>query len=130
MLDTIRKQKFLSFSLLLFTLSIGILIGTLLRGGASAQKGQAASDATPLAIPNPVQLSTAFSQLAKKLEPSVVNIATDYVPQQQRASKNRRQPTPDSEDDQGFDMFRRFFGPFGEMPGPQRRSGTGSGVIV
>jgi serine protease Do len=27
-------------------------------------------------------------------------------------------------------MFRRFFGPFGEMPGQQRRSGTGSGVIV
>ncbi|MFB3777658.1 MAG: Do family serine endopeptidase [Bryobacteraceae bacterium] len=130
MLDTMRKQKFLSFSLLLFTLSIGILIGTLLRSGASAQRDQAASDATPLTIPNPVQLSTAFSQLAKKLEPSVVNIATDYVPQQERASKNRRQQAPESEDDQGFDMFRRFFGPFGEMPGQQRRSGTGSGVIV
>jgi serine protease Do len=130
MLETMRRQKFLSFSLLLFTLSIGILIGTLLKSGASAQEGQAASGATPLTIPSPVQLSTAFSQLAKKLEPSVVNITTDYVPQQERASRNRRQPAPDSEDDQGFDMFRRFFGPFGEMPGPQRRSGTGSGVVV
>ncbi len=132
MLDTMRRQKFLSFSLLLFTLSIGILIGTLLRSGASAQKGQAASDATPLSIPNPVQLSTAFSQLAKRLEPSVVNITADYIPKQ-ASSRNRRQPQaqPDQGDEEGFDLFRRFFqGPFDQMPGPQRSTGTGSGVIV
>src|SRR5512139_1561330 len=136
MLDTMRRQKFLPFSLLLFTLSIGILIGTLLRSGASAQKGQAASDATPLTIPNPVQLSTAFSQLAKRLEPSVVNITADYIPKQASSRNNRRQQQaqpaqPDQGDEEGFDLFRRFFqGPFDQMPGPQRSPGTGSGVVV
>ncbi len=132
MLETMKRQKLLSFSLLLFTLSVGILIGTLIRSGVSAQAGQAASDATPLTIPNPVQLSTAFSQLAKRLEPSVVNITTDYIPQQRSASRNRRQQTvPDQGDDQGMDLFRRFFGsPFGDMPAPRRSAGTGSGVVV
>ena len=91
MLETMRRQKLLSFSLLLFTLSVGILIGTLMRSGVSAQSGQAAADATPLTIPNPVQLSTAFSQLAKKLEPAVVNITTDYIPEQRSSSRNRKQ---------------------------------------
>ena len=38
----------------------------------------------------------------------------------------------DQGDEQGFDLFRRFFqSPFGDMPqGQQRRDGTGSGVIV
>jgi serine protease Do len=71
-LEIVRKQKFLSFTLLLFTLSIGILIGTLMNTGVRAARAQVATDATPLTIPDPVQLSTAFSQLAKKLEPSVV----------------------------------------------------------
>ena len=133
----LQKQKLLSFSLLLFTLSIGILIGTLLTHGVSAQKGAAAPDATPLIIPDPVQLSTAFSQLAKKLEPSVVNITATSLPKQAPSTGNRRRQQPqvvpqDPGDDQGFDLFRFFQGPFGgDMPqGQQRREGTGSGVIV
>src|SRR5512141_673950 len=91
----LQKQKLLSFTLLLFTLSIGILIGTLMTRGVSAQKGQAAPDATPLTIPNPVQLSTAFSQLAKKLEPSVVNISTTYLGRQTPSTGRRgRQQSP------------------------------------
>ncbi len=135
MFETMRKQKFLSFTLLLFTLSIGIVIGTLLQSGVRAAGGQGASDATPLKIPDPVQLSTAFSQLAKKLEPSVVNITTDYIPKQAPAARTprRQQPTPDQGDQEGLDFFQRFFqSPFGDlqqMP-PQRRAGTGSGVIV
>jgi serine protease Do len=131
----IQKQKLLSFSLLLFTLSIGILIGTLLTHGVSAQKSAGAPDATPLVIPDPVQLSTAFSQLAKKLEPSVVNITSTSLPKQAPSTGNRRrqqQVVPqDPGDDQGFDLFRFFQGPFGDSPqGQQRRDGTGSGVIV
>src|SRR5512140_3231797 len=135
MLETMRKQKLLSFTLLLFTLSIGIVIGTLLQSGVRAAGGQGASDATPLQIPDPVQLSTAFSQLAKRLEPSVVNITTDYIPKPTPSARNpRRQQTPDPGDQEGFDLFQRFFqSPFGgelqQMP-QQRREGTGSGVIV
>lgn len=130
---TIRRQKLLSVSLLLFTLSLGILIGTLVNTGVRADKGQAATDATPLTIPNPVQLSTAFSQLAKKVEPAVVNIRADYLAKETRSSRNRRgQNQDDEEGDPGFDLFRRFFGsPFGQEPDtPFRREGTGSGVVV
>jgi len=125
--EKMRQQKLLSFSLLLFTLSVGILIGTLLNTEVKADKGQAAPDAKPLEIPSPVQLSTAFSQLAKRLEPSVVNITTDYVPKEPKTSRNRQ-----DEDEQGMDFFRRFFrGPFNELPQmPFRRQATGSGVIV
>ncbi len=131
-IEKMRKEKFLSVSLLLFTLSVGILIGTLLNTGVRAERGQAV-DAKPLEIPSPVQLSTAFSQLAKRLEPSVVNITTDYMPKEQPSARNRRQtPQDENNDDEGFDLFHRFFRgqPFGEMPQMPRRQGTGSGVIV
>lgn len=124
----LQKQKLLSFTLILFTLSLGILIGTLITGGVRAQKDAVAPDATPLKIPDPVQLQTAFSQIAKKLEPSVVNITTTYVSKRATADSRRRQQTP-QEDPEEF--FRRFFAPFGQIPEePQRRDANGSGVIV
>ena len=50
--DKMRSQKLLSFSLILFTLSIGVVIGTLVSTGVKAAKDQAvAPGATPLAIP-------------------------------------------------------------------------------
>ena len=79
--DKIRTQKFLSFTLILFTLAIGVLIGTVIQTGAKAARAQsAAPDATPLTIPNPVLVPNEFTKLAKRLEPSVVNIKTEYIP--------------------------------------------------
>jgi len=141
--DKLRTQKFLSFTLILFTLSIGIVIGTLITSGVKAAKeNTVAPGATPLTIPDPVQLSTTFSQIAKQLEPSVVNISTEYRPKApaQRATpnRNRRQiqpPDDDQGDDSGLpDLFQRFFGnPFGGEGEPdQSRRGfaLGSGVVV
>src|SRR6266481_9226297 len=145
-LNTIRTRKLLSSSLILFTLSVGILIGTLINTGVKAAKDQAAPGATPLVIPNPVQLSTAFSQLAKQLEPSVVNISVTYEPKvgstKQGGRARRRQAPNDDEEGSGDesmqDFFNRFFGsPFGgggvNPEGPQggrKGSALGSGVIV
>ena len=80
--DKVRQQKVLSFGLVLCTLSIGIVIGTLVNPRVHAAKSQAvaAPDATPLVIPNPVLLGNEFTKLAKKLEPSVVYITADYTP--------------------------------------------------
>jgi len=145
--DKLRTQKFLSFTLILFTLSIGIVIGTLITSGVKAAKeNTVAPGATPLTIPDPVQLSTTFTQIAKQLEPSVVNISTEYrpkAPAQTRATPNRRrqQVQPPDDDDQGGgddgglpDLFQRFFGnPFGEgTPEQSQRRGfaLGSGVVV
>ncbi len=129
--ERMRQQKLLSITLLLFTLSIGIVIGTLVNTGVRAAKDQSyAPDATPLTIPPVAQMPSEFTELAKKLEPSVVNISTDYTPRQVRS----RQPqTPQDDDSDGMDMFRRFFGaPFGNQIDPRmfRREATGSGFIV
>jgi serine protease Do len=143
LINTIRTRKLLSSTLILLTLSVGILIGTLVNTGVRAAKdNQAAPGATPLVIPNPVQLSTAFSQLAKQLEPSVVNISTSYEQKAVSArprGKSGKRAQPDDEDNGDEnnmqDFFNRFFGnPFGGTPdGPQGRRGgaaLGSGVIV
>ncbi len=143
--DKLRTQKLLSFTLILFTLSIGIVIGTLVNSGVKAAKDgpTAAPGATPLVIPNPVELSNTFSQIAKQVEPSVVNISTTYLPKtttRNRTPGNRRMQTmPPDEDDQqgngGMDEFLyRFFGnPFGngspEM-GSRKSYALGSGVVV
>ena len=141
--DKLRTQKILSFTLVLFTLSIGIVIGTLINSGVKAAKdSQIAPGATPLVIPNPEELSNTFSQIAKRVEPSVVNISTTYLPKAPVRSTPRggkRQVMPPDDQDQGDtggmdDFFQRFFGsPFGNgAPDMPQRKGyaLGSGVVV
>jgi serine protease Do len=143
-LDKMRTQKVLSFTLVVFTLCLGIVIGTLVNQGVKAAKDdhQLAPGATPLVIPNPVELQNSFSQLAKQVGPSVVNISTSYLPKttSSRPPRSRRQVVP-SPDDQGGDsgnmddFIQRFFGGGGfgggsPMPDMRRGSATGSGVVV
>ena len=144
--EKMRRQKFLTLTLMLFMLSIGIVIGTLVQTSAKAAKEQtAAADATPLTIPKAVPLQNEFTRVAKELEPSVVNISIDYIPTktktESRATPRRRQQpqSPDDDDqDQGGlpDLFQRFFGQggggqfqFGE-PDDQPTQSLGSGVVV
>jgi serine protease Do len=138
--DRLKSQKLLSFTMILFTLSLGVVIGTLVSSGVKAARSDnaAAPDATPLTIPNPVQLSGAFSQIAKMAGPSVVNISTEYRPKAARSQatpRRRGQQAPD--DDQGGngpeDFLYRFFGgsPFGGNPmDSQPTEALGSGVVV
>src|ERR1700693_4015771 len=100
--DSLRKQKFLSFALVLFTLAIGIIIGTVMSTGVKAAKDQvAAPGATPLTIPSPVQLQNSFASITKMVEPSVVNISTESVkkpvPSSRRNSPRRRTPSPNEQ---------------------------------
>ena len=118
--------KVLTFVLIGVTLAIGILIGTLVDSRVKAERSQPVTDATPLRIPDPVELSNEFSRLAKRLEPAVVFIETDFDPRPRETS--RRGPSEPEEGDE-MDLFRRFFGgPFENMPRP--RQATGSGFIV
>src|SRR3954464_4420150 len=121
-LEKLRTQKLLSFTLVVFTLAVGIVIGTLINvntGVKAAKDNSAAPGATPLVIPNPVELSNTFSQIAKQVEPSVVNISTTYNPKPGRAAAGRnRRPAPQDEDEDSGDgmneFLYRFFGnPFG-----------------
>jgi len=143
-LDKMRQQKLLSLSLLIFTLSVGIVIGTLANTGVFAARAQnsAAPDATPLVIPAAVVQPNELSKLAKRLEPSVVNISTDYMPKAAVAGRNKGKPAPDQDEDDeegAMDLFRKFFpnGPGGNGETPRnlpprayRREATGSGFIV
>ncbi len=142
--ENFRSRKLLSFALVAFTLCVGIVIGTVItvNWGVRAAKGdQTAPGATPLTIPSPVELSTAFSQIAKQVEPSVVNISTTYLPQAPARSRNRQQAAPanpfdDGQGDtgNGFEDFFRFFGnPMGPGTGaaPDRKAeALGSGVVI
>ena len=123
---------------ILATLAVGILIGTIVSYGVKGKEGQKSSDATPLTMPPPQQLSNAFSQVAKELEPSVVNINTESViknPHRRRLP--RAEPDEGDNGDQGGeggspfqDFFDRFFGGQGGEAGPIRQRSLGSGVIV
>jgi serine protease Do len=120
------------------TLALGILIGSVVSYGVKGKEGQKGSDATPLTVPSPKQLSNAFSQIAKQLGPSVVNINTESTV---KSPHRRRGQTPDDDDNGGGgggmdDFFNRFFGapggqgsPFGG-DGSIRERSLGSGVIV
>src|SRR5580698_664156 len=96
---------------ILATLSVGILIGTVVSYGVKGKEGMGQkSDATPLTMPSPQQLSNAFSQIAKQLEPSVVNINTESTIKNVR---KRRGANPDDDDESGGGMehfFNHFFG--------------------
>ena len=120
------KQRTLFSALIIFsTLTVGILIGTLITNGVRADK-KAASDATPLSIPAPKQLSSQFSQIAKMMEPAVVNITADLKIQM---NPNRlRRPQGPGPLDNPFDFF--FGMPDQPMPGNIVRPVSGSGFIV
>src|SRR5258708_24087812 len=118
---------------ILATLSLGILIGTVVSYGVKGKEGQKVSDATPLVVPPPQELSNAFSQIAKQLEPSVVNINTESTIK--NVGRRRRGQAPGDEDGGGGmeDFFNRFFGGQGGPSidsGPVRERTLGSGVIV
>jgi len=123
---------------ILATLGVGILIGTVISYGVKGQE-QKTSDATPLKVPAPQQLSNTFSQISKAMEPSVVNINTESTvkPQRRRMPRGRQQG-PGDQGDQGQggddspfqDFFDRFFGGQGSDAGPVRERSLGSGVLV
>src|SRR6266576_2484803 len=123
---------------ILATLTVGILVGTIVSSGVKGKEGQKSSDATPLTIPSPQQLSNQFSQISKQLEPSVVNINTESTIK--NPQRRRVRPPQGGQDDQGGgdddqgggfqDFFDRFFGGQGGDGGNIRQRSLGSGVIV
>ncbi len=117
---------------ILATLTVGILIGTVISHNVRGDDTRK-SDATPLTVPSPRQMSNQFAQISKQLEPSVVNINTESTiknPHGQRGGG-------DQGDDQNpfDDFFDRFFGGQGGRGGQDgdgsiRERSLGSGVIV
>ena len=155
LLERLRTSRLASTFTILGTLSAGILIGSVAVHGVRGNETQTdSSDATPLKIPNPITLSTTFTQIAKDVGPAVVNINTETLPQEDTHSKRRTphaapaQPPGGGDDDNGDqdqgqgqggdqnfqDFFNRFFGGQGQGGAPdqgdQVRESLGSGFIV
>ncbi len=131
--EKMRQQKLLSTTLLLFTLSIGIVIGTLVNTGVHAARGQnIAPGATPLVIPRAAEVGNEFTKLAKALDPSVVNITADFIPKVGQGRNPGAPPEdPDEEENgDGSDLFRRFFKGSPQDAPQERREQSGTGFVV
>jgi serine protease Do len=133
---------------ILATLAVGILIGTVVSYGVKGKEGQKGGDVAPLSMSASTsagtafsqQLSNAFAQVAKQLEPTVVNINTESTIkniQRHRGGQGQGGGGGDDEDNGGGmdDFFNHFFGgPGGQFGGPDngpiRERSLGSGVIV
>lgn len=137
-LARLKAHRWASTFTILLTLVVGIVIGTVISYGVKGQdKSNVSSDATPLTIPSPKQLSNQFTQIAKQIEPAVVNINTESTvanPHRRRVpSPSPNVPKgPGGDDDNPFqDFFDRFFGQGGpDGGGPIRQRSLGSGVVV
>ena len=123
---------------ILLTLTLGILIGTVISQGVKGKEGQKSDTATPLTLPSPQQMSNAFSQIAKQLEPSVVNINTESTIKNMRRRRGGNSGGDDDDSGGGMeDFFNHFFGGPGGgqgLGGPDggaiRERSLGSGVVV
>jgi serine protease Do len=149
--ERIRKNRLTTTFVLLATLSAGILAGSVMtRGVSGKEQAVDSSDARPLVIPKPLDLSNGFAKIAKEVGPAVVNINTESLPKEstnKRGNNSRRRiipvPAPNGGDqgDDGSsqgdmqDFFNRFFGGGngdGEDNGGDggKREALGSGFIV
>jgi serine protease Do len=118
-------RKLLPAVVILVTLGIGILIGTVVSHGVRAAKtSPVALDAKPLPAPSPAELSNSFAQVAEELAPAVVSINTESTVRVAR----RRFHAPD--DSPFGDFFDKFFESPGAPLGDLRQQSLGSGVIL
>ncbi|HEY6253880.1 MAG TPA: Do family serine endopeptidase [Candidatus Angelobacter sp.] len=141
----IKAQRWLSTLVILVTLTVGILIGTVVSKSGVKGNSTPSADATLLPMQSPQQLSNTFRQVAKQLEPSVVNVNSESSPRQQQQMPRRRGRRPDRStppDGGGQDPFQDFFDRFfggqgggddegGGLPGGgAREQSLGSGIIM
>src|SRR6476660_2434082 len=132
--ERFKANRLASTVVILLTLSLGILMGTVVSGGVRGQEEKSA-EATPLSLPAPRQLSNQFAQISKAIEPAVVNINTESTVKpsvRRRGGQNPGGQGPGGDDDNSpfGDFFDKFFGGQGGDGAPIRERSLGSGVIV
>lgn len=128
MMGWAKRRKIFATFLMMVTLTVGMMLGTVISGHVQATKDTAArSGATPLVVPDPVQMGNTFAAIVNRVEPAVVNISTTQVLERKR-QRSPRVPQQPNQDDPFSDFFDKFF----ERPdsGPAAERSLGSGVIV
>jgi serine protease Do len=127
------QKRMISFLMVLFTLTLGIGIGTLITyqvgaAGSGGSQLKIQTDGKPLVSGSVLQLSQAFEEVTKRIEPAVVNINTEEV------VKVRRGRTQGGMQGQiPEDLFHQFMPNMPNMPSmPEQytRQSLGSGVLV
>src|SRR5213593_3118850 len=132
-------KRLVSFLMVLFVLTLGIGIGSLIsyRAGAVAPRDsqlKIQTDSKPVVGGAALALSQAFAEVASRVEPAVVNINTEEVVKVTRGRSSRRgqqqQQQNPRERDPLDELFNRL--PFGtpDLPDQFTRRSLGSGVIV
>jgi len=126
-----RRRKIMATLFVAMTLTVGILIGSVVSGRVSAMKSFtfAGTNATPLAVPDPIPSSSSFSGIVNRVEPAVVNIATTQVLERRQGTAKKKRSQPYDQDDPMQDFFDKFFDGQKDAP-PQAERSLGSGVIV
>jgi len=120
-------KRVIPFLIILFVLSVGIGIGTLItyQVGASGPGDsllKIQSDGKPLVANTVLGLSESFEAVAKRVEPAVVNINTEEIVRISSRSSPQQGDDP-------MDLFQQWFGsPM--MPEQYTRNSLGTGVIV
>lgn len=129
----LKSKKGLTFVLVMITLGMGILIGTIVSNQVSsvatasqANQLKIQGEGEPLALNRTVSLAEGFADVAKAIEPAVVNISTTAIIHRQ-AQRQQLQQGP-LRDFFGKDFFDRFFG--NSAPQEQKVTSLGSGIIV
>jgi serine protease Do len=120
----VRHRKIFATALLVLTLGIGIMIGTILSGRVMATRAADPTDPALLTIPDPVNLSNGFANIVGRLEPAVVNISTTQVFEAPKGKGGAKSQDPFQ------DFFNRFFNQNPDQQGAEAEKSLGSGVIV
>ena len=123
------KKRLLYLTLIVVTLTIGVVIGTIVSGGVKAGEQKAQT----LVIPDPVSLSNAFSQIAANLDPAVVNINTEAPPDNPLRSRilpGDSNPRNRNQQSDPFDFFNFFGGPDVAPDRNEKVRSLGTGFIV
>src|SRR5437867_10594581 len=120
------KKRLLYLTLIIATLTIGVVIGTIVSGGVKAGEQKTAQ---ALVIPDPVSLSNTFSQIAANLAPAVVNISTEAAPENPTRNRSERNRNQDPRQFDPFDFFNFFGAP--DLPDRNEKvRSLGTGFIV
>jgi len=137
-----RTRRGIAALLIVATLGVGIVIGTVISGHAGASHATF-EGAKTLVVPDPVVMSNTFSGIVSKVGPAVVNIHSTQVMQpraQARRSPNLVVPgpqarpkggTPDGNDPNSMDdFFNKFFDNPDQGDGDRSERSLGSGIVV
>lgn len=145
-----RNRKALASALVGVTLVVGIMIGTLVSGHVTAGRAifeGSTNGVKPLAVPDPVVMSTTFAAIVNKVSPAVVNISSTQVPERRQSRRQGGNGANGGNGGNGgngangnnggkdplSDYFDRFFGDQDPSDGPRGQDAErslGSGVVV